>query len=414
MMGVLSSLTPDEWDIRFFDDRVEKIDYDTQATLVGISTETYTARRAYEIAARFRERGVPVIIGGYHATACPEETLMHCDSVCIGEAEGVWDQILSDVLKSSLKKRYESTYTKDFAGVIPDRKIFNGKGYIPVALVESGRGCPFSCKFCSISSFYGAKYRRRNIANTLADLKKIKQKYVFLVDDNFTGDTKSARDLMRTLAPLNIKWITQASLVGLEDREFVTAMADSGCIGVLVGFESLDKDNLTEMGKGANHVERYSKALKNLRSARILIYGTFLFGYANDRPESFTKSVGFAIREKMFMAAFNHLVPFPGTPLYEELKSQDRFPDPEWWLNDDFMFGQVPFEPESMSSVELEQNCVLARKTFYSLPSIAKRAIEFRCNCSGPARFLKYLSINYLMRKEVEEKRNIPLGMEDR
>ena len=407
--GVLAALTPPAWRTTFVDDRYELIDYARETDLVAISIETYSARRGYEIAKRFRARGVPVVFGGYHATLVPDEALEHGDAVCVGEAESVWSTILADAEAGRLRARYKGGCDPG-RNVIPDRRLFRGRPYVPLSLVETGRGCPNRCNFCSISAYFGATYRRRPVAHVLADLETAAHRDVFFVDDNLTGDSESALDLFRAVKPLKRRWLTQTSLRALDDRHFVREMAASGCIGVLVGFESLDEGNLRSMGKGVNRIPQYRRALQNLRDAGIFVYGTFVFGYPHDSEALIDRTVRFAVQEKMLMAAFNHLVPFPGTPLYAKFQAEGKLTHDRWWLSDDFAFGQVPFAPEGLSAAATEQCCLAAKRRFYSGSSILRRSIDFRCNMATPARAARYFYVNWMMRREVSQKRDIPLG----
>ena len=408
-MGVLAALTPPAWQSTFIDDRHEAIDYDRPTDLVAISIETYSARRGYEIAARFREKGVPVVLGGYHPTLVPDEALQHGDAVCVGEAEAVWETILDDAAAGRLQGRYRGGADLS-RNVLPDRRLFRGRPYLPLSLVETGRGCPYRCNFCSISAYFDATYRRRPIAHVLEDLETADHRDVFFVDDNLTGDVESARELFRAVRPLKRRWMTQTSLSSLDDRAFVSEMAKSGCMGVLVGFESLDEGNLKLMRKGVNRISQYRQALANLRDAGIFVYGTFVFGYPNDTPATVEQVVRFAIEERMMIAALNHLVPFPGTPLYRAYEAEKRLNHDRWWLSDGYVFGQVPFEPEKMSAAETERHCLAARRRFYSLGSILRRSFDFRCNMATPSRAALYLWVNSMLRREVSEKRDIPLG----
>lgn len=403
-MGVLAALTPDDWEVIFLDDRVESIDYSLEVDLVGISIETYSAKRGYQIAAKFKKNNVPIIFGGYHATLCPSEAIEHADSVCVGEAEGIWQQVLDDVLQGQLAKRYESKSVIALKNIQVDRSLFAGKRYLKLSLIETGRGCPFKCNFCSINAFYRSTYRRRAIEDILSELETVKNKYIFFVDDNFTGDIPSARELFKRVKPLNKKWMTQISVAGLTDKSFVQEMADSGCIAVLIGFESLNSQNLNSMDKSVNKLHEFSKILANLREAGIFVYGTFVFGYPYDTESLYGTTVEFAQKEKMFIAAFNHLVPFPGTPLYNELEIKGKMRYDKWWLSNDYYFGEVPFDPENMASKTVEERCLSARKKFYSIPSILKRAMDRQCNFASLRNILTYIQINQLLRKEVTEK----------
>ena len=407
----LAALTPPDWSVRFFDDRMERVDYDAPTDLVAISIETYSSKRGFQIAAHFRKRGIPVVLGGYHATLCPDECREHADAVCIGEAEPAWDAILADAARGTLQPFYRGERSRPLVGLIPNRTVFKGKNYLPVALVETSRGCPFRCNFCSIGAAFQGSYRRRPAQEIVEELRGVRDaKYVFFVDDNIVGDPAGARELFEAIAPLGIRWMSQGSLHALKDESLVRAMARSGCMGLLIGFESLDRANLAAMGKRINHVDDYRNALDRLRRAGVFVYGTFIFGYPHDTPESFDATVRFAKREKIFLSAFNHLVPFPGTPLYGELQAQGRLLYDKWWLHDDYRFGQVPFRPESLDAATIEANCNRVRRSFYSWGSIFRRGLDFKGNCPTPNRVWAFWMLNWMLRRELSQKFGIPLG----
>ncbi len=406
----LAAMTPPDWQVTFFDDRVESINYEMATDLVAISIETYSSKRGFHIASQFRQRGVPVVLGGYHATLCPEETKEYADAVCIGEAESVWRTILDDVGRRQLKPYYRGERSRPLEGLQPDRSVFRGKNYLPVALVETSRGCPFQCDFCSIGAVFEGTYRRRPVQEIVEELRGVHDKYVFFVDDNIVGDPAGARELFEAIAPLRIQWMSQGSLHALKDDKLVQQMARSGCMGLLVGFESLDEQNLAAMGKRINRVDDYRATLRRLRRAGVFVYGTFIFGYPHDGPKSFEESVRFAKEETLFLAAFNHLVPFPGTPLYRKLEADGRLKYPQWWMSDEYRFGQVPFRPAGMEADEIEARCHQARGAFYTWPSIFRRSLEFRCNSPTPGRAWAYWMLNWMLRRELSQKAGIPLG----
>ncbi len=406
----LAAMTPPDWQITFIDDRLEPIDYGIATDLVALSIETYSSLRGFQIAARFRQRGIPVVLGGYHATLCPEEAKQHADAVCVGEAESVWQTILRDAQGGQLKPFYRGDQSRPLAGLQPDRGIFRGKNYLPVALVETSRGCPFQCNFCSIAAVFQGTYRRRPVQEIVEELRQVHDKYVFFVDDNIVGDPASARELFEAITPLGIQWMSQGSLHALKDESLLRQMARSGCMGLLIGFESLDPQNLAAMGKRINRVDDYRAALGRLRRAGVFVYGTFIFGYPHDTPGGFEESVRFAKEETLFLAAFNHLVPFPGTPLYRDLEAKGRLKYPQWWLSGDYRFGQVPFRPASMEAAEVEARCRQARSSFYTWASIFRRSLEFRSNSPTPGRAWSYRVLNWMLRRELSQKAGIPLG----
>lgn len=412
-IAVLSSLTPANWEKSFFDDRLEEIDYAVKTDLVAISIETFTARRGYQIAAEYRRRGVAVVMGGYHATFCPDEVLEHADGVCIGDAEGVWANILRDAAGKKVSGKYQAGTVAELTGVSPDRSIFNGKNYFKIALVETSRGCPNTCHFCSITAFHKGRYRSRPIGDVVQEIGGLRDKTLFFVDDNIAGDPSRAKEFFRAILPLNIAWIGQASVRVAADEQLLDLIAASGCVGLLIGFESLSTENLKNIGKNINRVDDFSGALGAIRKRGIAIYGTFMFGLPHDSKELLDKTVAFARKERIFLAAFNHVVPFPGTPFYHTLTRSNQLPIEQWWLDPDYRFGQSPFRPECTSAQELEEWCFQARKSFYSLPSIMMRAGNLSSNCNTVRKALLFLSLNFLMLHEITKKRGIPLGFPD-
>lgn len=408
-IATLAGLTPDDIEIEFFDDRLEDIDYATETDLVAMTVETFTARRAYQIAARFRERDIPVVMGGYHPTLLPEEAADHADAIVTGEAEHIWERVLLDAEKGSLERVYRGDPRASLQGIRVDRSVYRGKDYVPISLVEAGRGCRFSCDFCSITSFFRQTYRPRDPGEVASEIEALDRKTVFLVDDNIVADHASAKRLFRELSSMKIRWIGQGTLSIADDGELLGLMADSGCIGLLIGLESLDRENLLQMGKKTNlSGGGYSEAIRRIRSFGITVYGTFVFGYDHDTVGSFDRAVEFAIRNRFFFAAFNNLTPFPGTPLYGKLESQGRLLYDRWWLDPRCRFGDVVFRPKVMQPEELSQRCLGARRSFYTFTSIFRRLLDSKLKSpSISAAFLKY---NIMSGREVDVRQGLPLG----
>ncbi len=409
-IALLSSLTPAGWDRTFYDDRLEPIDYSKPTDLVAISIETFTARRGYQIATEYRRLSIPVVIGGYHATFCPDEALEYADGVCIGEAEGIWAEILHDASKGRVRGKYHTQNRFELKNILPDRTIFHGKNYFKISLVETSRGCPNTCNFCSITAFHKGKYRSRPITDVISEINGVQANTFFFIDDNIAGDPARAEEFFTALMPLNITWVGQASISIAANEKLLELMAASGCAGLLIGFESLSAENLVTLGKHINKTNNYSKALRAIREKGIAIYGTFMLGLPHDSKQLLDKTISFSKKEKIFLAAFNHVVPFPGTPFYQSLADSGSLTIDKWWLSPDYRFGQSPFSPECFSASELENLCFKARRNFFSLPSIIRRATNFSSNCNTLQKTFLYWSINLLMLHEVRKKHGIPLG----
>ena len=412
--AVLAGLTPSDVSVRFYDDRLEKIPVDEPADLVAISIETYTAKRAYQIATDYRKRGAKVVLGGFHATLCPEEAAVYADAVVIGEAEGQWEAVVDDARHGTLNKFYRQPERPSLHQTRLDRSIYNGKRYVPITLIEAGRGCHFRCEFCAVQSYFDATQVRRPIDHILEEIHNTRKRsnFYFFVDDNITSNFEEAKELYRQLAAYNIRWVSQASINAAHDEEFLQLIADSGCEGLLIGFESLERETLRLMKKKFNTMGGgYDVALRNLREHKIRLYSTFVFGYDRDTADTFRTTLDFANRHRFYMAAFNHLTPFPGTPLYSRLQAAGQLLYENWWLDPEYTYNKIPFKPALLEPEELQRLCIDARAEFYSAKSIARRFAD-PVNRSNFFIERQYPIINFMMRREVHQRNDLPLGDE--
>ncbi|MFW5846010.1 MAG: B12-binding domain-containing radical SAM protein, partial [Planctomycetota bacterium] len=338
--------------------------------------ETYTARRAYQIAALFRQRGIPVIMGGFHATLVPEEVAQYADCCVIGEGERVWPQLCADLADGRLQRRYCSA-VRPALTLQPDRRLLRGREYLPIRLVECSRGCRNHCTFCSIQSAYDSTRSQRPLEEVLCEVQALCREQahptVFFIDDHLNADRDWLLTLLRAITPLRLRWFGQVSLDCAQDDELMTWMRASGCATVLVGIENLDQRNLTAMRKPARQESDPARLLGGFHRHRIPVYGAFVFGFANDTAQSIDDTVAFAMAHGTSLAAFAHLTPFPGTPLYRQFAHEERLLHPQWWLDRSYGYGRVTFRPEQMSSVQLELCCARARRRFYAAGSILRR-----------------------------------------
>lgn len=412
--ATIAGLTPRDVEIRFYDDRLEAIPYEEKSDLVAISVETYTAKRAYQIATQYRKRKIPVVMGGFHASLCPEEVARYAEAVVVGEAEKTWERVVDDARHGTLQKFYRADGRPSLRGLKPDRGIFAGKRYLPLGLVEAGRGCHFKCDFCAVQTVFNASQTRRPADEIIAELNTLKatKKLFFFVDDNITSNMAEAKEFFRALIPLKIRWVSQSSINAAHDEEFLELLQRSGCQGVLIGFESLESTNLKSMNKSFNTMKGgFDKALENLRKYNIRLYGTFVFGYDHDTPETFVKTIKFARDRNFYIAAFNHLTPFPGTPLYKRLESEGRLLYDRWWLDEGYSYNRIPFRPGNFTPEELQRECVEARRRFYAWGSILKRGAA-AINRANGFMWRNFYLINAWHRADVSLRDYYPLGDE--
>jgi radical SAM superfamily enzyme YgiQ (UPF0313 family) len=410
-MALLASLTPPGIELRFYDDRLDDIPFDEPTDLVAISVETFTALRAYKIAREFRARGVQVVMGGYHATLLPDEVEQEADAVVVGDAEPVWAEMLDDARHRRLRRRYDGLGRRSLAGLRPRRDVFAGKPYQKITLVEFARGCNFKCDFCSITAFHNASQNHRPGHEVAAEMAATGSRRFFIVDDNIVSQPAHARELCHELIPLKVDWVGQASIHIAQDDELLDLMAQSGCRGVLIGMESLDPANLRDMGKDWNLAGGgYAESLRRFREHGLAVYGTFVFGYDNDDRAVVRRSVEFAREQKLFLAAFNHLVPFPGTPLYRRLEREGRLLKPKWWLDPDSRVGDVSFRPKKLEPGELEELCLDARRQFYGWESIGQRLLDRRANLRSAAMLGVYLGLNLGAHFDIDRRQGLRLG----
>lgn len=410
-MSILAARTPDEVEVVLYDDKIEVVPEDDTPDLVAITVETFTARRAYEFAANYRERGVTIVMGGYHPTFLPEEALQHADAVVIGDAEGVWEQLLCDFKNDCLKKSYRGGNSVPLSDFRLDKSIFAGKKYIPVEPVQYSRGCRFACDFCSIRAFYKSSLRIRPIQSVVEELQTLnRHKLVFFVDDNLFSSRAALDTLFSAIRPLGLRWSCQISIDVARDESLLDEMAESGCVFALIGFESLSRENLKQMGKRWNHVAGdYKQVVSKLHQRKIAVYGTFVFGYDYDTVDTIDQTVEFALDVKLEIANFNPLTPTPGTPLYERLKQEGRLLFPTWWVDPDYRYGDPIFRPKLIDPEEFAQKCFEAKKTFYSWRSITSRVFGTEAGVH-PFRTSIVSIANLVSRREILRKQFRPLG----
>lgn len=410
-IAVMNTLLPDDIEREFYDDRVEGINYDTKTDLVLITVETYTAKRAYHIAGEFRKRGRKVVLGGYHVTLMPDEAAQYCDAIMINNCGENMCELIKDAAAGALKERYIGKPCIDYR--IADRSIYarQQKKYLPVSLVETGRGCYHNCEFCSIAKYYDSKYIHRDVADIIAEMKSCKHKLFFLVDDSIFSDKAFARELFAEIKKLKVTWTTQITLDIARDDETLRLMRESGCTMVLIGFESINRENLKQMNKEwTQRLGERDELIEKIHAAGISIYASFVFGFDEDTEESFKTTLEFTRKHQFFVIAFNHLLTFPNTPTYNSFRDEGRLICDKWWLQEGYTFGTISFEPKRVSAEELSALCRKYKKEFFRFGSIVHRGVTCFKRTKNPLINFAYWFINILFHFEVDKRIGIPVG----
>ena len=370
-LAMVAAVTPPEVEVSLTDENVADIDFKKEIDLVGITTLTVTAPHAYEIAGKFRARGIKAILGGPHTSALPEEASQHADAVVIGEAEGIWPNLINDFKANKLQKVYRQHEQLNLVNLpVPRRDLFaKGAYYIPNT-ISTTRGCPYSCSFCSVTSFFGHTYRCRPVEEVLKEIETLNQReFIVFVDDNIAGNLKFAEELFRALIPYQIKWVSQASVSVAKNDELLKLAAASGCMDLFIGFETLTPANLATVGKKINIVDEYETVIKKIHSHGIAIHGFFILGLDEDDEEVFERTLHFAQKMRLESAQFAWPVPYPGTAFYESLDKTGRIITKDWSQYE----SNVVFEPKLISREMLQQRRDRVWRKFYSLPSIWRR-----------------------------------------
>ena len=379
---VLAGLTPPEWEITIVDENLGLPDYHSmpRPDLVGITAFTSQANRAYEVAAHFRSLGVPVVMGGIHATMCLDEVMERVDSVVTGEAESIWTQVLADARRGGLKRQYDGGHP-DINHFVPARHDLLSGRYA-FGAIQTTRGCPLNCSFCSVTTFNGAQYRQRPVADVVREFRSIPEKRVLVVDDNLIGTRPEhvahAKELFHALASANLhkQWIAQATINFADDEELLALAAKAGCRGVFIGFESPTPEGLRELGKKFNLTKGrdFPASVRRIQRHKILVVGSFIIGL--DVDES---GIGKRIAEaagQYHVDTLNtlFLTPLPGTRLWDQMKSEERIAlnlFPEDWKYYTLTFPVARYK--HFSREDIIQEMISCNRRFYSLPRILRR-----------------------------------------
>jgi len=370
-LTALAAITPADIDVRILDARVEEVDYSVSVDLVGITGLTSEIPNAYEMADEFRKKGTKVVMGGVHVSALPEEAITHADSVVVGEAELVWKELIKDFKQGNLRSIYKADNFVDMSNVpVPKRSLLKDDMYTSFSTLQATRGCPFKCDFCTVTTFFGNTYRCRPVEDVINEVKGLPDNNVVFLDDNIVGRPKYAKELMKALIPLKVKWGSQGSITIAKDDDLLSLYSKSGGQYIFIGFESLSVENLDDVQKGWNTIENYEKAIKKIHAAGIDIIGSFILGMDHDNISSFRTTLDFLIKNKIDCVMFHILTPLPGTKLFATLEKEGRIIDRNW---SNYHTGSVVFKPLLMTTDELQEGYHWIYREFYSYKNILKR-----------------------------------------
>jgi radical SAM superfamily enzyme YgiQ (UPF0313 family) len=375
-LTTLASLIPAELphEVRLIDEGIADVPDDLAADLVGITVITGTAMRAYELADRFRARGITVVLGGPHVTLIPDDAQPHADAIVAGYAEDTWPQLLLDFAAGKLQPRYNQSPGLDIGGrPFPRRELLPSRHFLTSNVFEATRGCVHACDFCVVPTAWGRKPLHKPVAEVVADIRQHGARKLIFVDLNLVAHRGYAIELFTALIPLRVQWYGLATVLLAGDPELLELCARSGCRGLLMGLESISPANLRQNHKGFNAPENYAAVVERLHAHGIALQGCFVFGLDEDGPDVFLKTAEFAVAAGIDLPRFAVVTPFPNTPLYLRLEAEGRILTRNWELYD---AQHVVFQPAKLSVRELQQGVETAWKHAYSLRSIARRIVR--------------------------------------
>ncbi len=370
-MPYLGARAPHNWEVIHVDEEAEEIDWSMAADVVGITFHTPSAFHAYEIAARYRARGICVVLGGPHVTLLPGEASQHADVIFIGEAEGLWEEFLQSFESRTYLHIYQSTCLPSLENIPMARKDLFHRHDHTSGVMAATRGCPNRCDFCTIAVMYQHSLRKRPAHEVAAEYASFKGKVIIFWDDNISADLDYAKELFRAITPYRKWWSSQASIHAGWDEEFLAAAARSGCKQLFLGLESISQPSMLEVKKGFNRVEDYFHIIERIHAHGISVQAGIVFGFDHDTPGIFKTTLDFLEQAGVQNATFNILTPFPGTPLFRRLESEGRILTRDWRKYNSR--ADVVYQPRQMTPAELLAGFRYANERFYSLASIARR-----------------------------------------
>jgi len=421
-LHLIAGLTPPEHEVRIVEEEIEQIDLDEDCDLVGISCMTSNAVRAYELAGEYRRRGRTVVLGGVHPTLLPDEALRHCDAVVVGEAEGVWEQVVADVQARRLQRVYHCPYPSLERYISMGNRRNTKKRLFDVVPVMTTRGCPYNCEFCCVHDIFGRRIRHLPVDNVVRDIEESGGKIFIFLDDNIIGDPVYAKQLFRAVKPLKIKWAGQASVSFIKDEEMMRLASESGCKGLFFGLETVSQTELNRMRKSIKELDKIGEAVQKVKDFGIYFHASMIFGFDSDTKDTFADTLDFLEKNRISSASINVLTPYPGTEVFRRFKEQGRLLTEDWRYYD---HSTVVFQPKNMTPFELQAGKLWVLQAFTRISSLLRRLPEhldhpllhlamnlgFQAGCKHELRELPELAARLfpVQESELSEQRGFPL-----
>ncbi|NOW04615.1 B12-binding domain-containing radical SAM protein [Clostridium beijerinckii] len=388
----IANLTPKEHEIIIENENVDKIDFDENVDLVAITVTVDVMNRAVEISTEFQKRGVKVIAGGIHITADPEGAVNSFDAIIIGMAERVWEKVLKDVENNSIKQiYYDMENIRGNEIVSPDYSMIDNKKYLYTNIISTSRGCPFKCDFCYNSCTNSIKtYINRPIEDVIKDIKVLKTKHIMFIDDNFIGNPKWTKELLKEIKPLKLKWNAAVTSNIVDMPDLLDEMKESGCQSLFIGFESINSKSIESVHKIQNSVSRYEKLVDEIHKRGIMINASFVFGLDEDDAEIFKSTLEWIVKNKIETVTSHIMTPYPGTKLYASLLKENRIVDHNL---SNYNTSHVVYKPKNMTAEELYNGYLWIYKEVYTFKNIIKRLPKSK------KQWIPFLAFNFLYRK---------------
>ena len=383
-LAYVAALTPSNWEVKIADENYNEFEFE-EADLVGITAFTSNINRAYEIAEKYRQKKIKVVIGGIHASMLPDEVQRFVDSVVVGEAESVWPKVIADFENNKLSSLYVGSKVNfEQEKVIPRRDLLH-PDYLWQS-VQTSRGCPFNCHFCSVSRYLGNEFRQRDIDHVLEELTPLKGKLIAFVDDNLIGYSQTSRDRAADLfkgmisRDLDQRWWMQTSINAADDEKVIDLAAQSGCMFAFIGFETISKNTLKEMKKGVNikmGIKNYKKVVDVFHKYGIAVYGAFVIGSDHESAAYYKELADFLVHSGIDIIQLTLLTPLPGTELMENLQKDGRilYSDyPRDW--DKYRFSYMVHQPREVTPRTIYVGNNYVKNRIYSFPAYQYRLLK--------------------------------------